>query len=642
MALASRQADTQLKRLCTKPETQIRALAVFQTVQQKTAKGSGHELGLETKDLSAICAYIASLELKNNDVSSQAALKASGLTLEKFKTSVETITGNLRAASSKRPDSRHLRNDRLTHATPVVDPLIRRLCSKPETLKRAQNIFNTAKLKTQPGSGYEIPDALPGLQAICAYLASEELQNNDVSKAVARTSSCLDPKVFNNGLAVVRTALAASDSKSKETVEHSPAEEINYEYLVQMFKLKQVDFMASCMRDVENTIAQSRELGKKYAIPSDVVMIAVFCWMAKVLLLKKDYASILLNKFPVDRNDFEQVYEVIEHTCDLLAKEIKQKVAALRTQKQKATSGNKAFMAAVEQQPSQSQALPQPDPDVSKPPPSPFPVPSTPRKSVLRTPSKSPSKSAMKPTPTSHSNLSSPSKTPGTGTKRKVAFSTIAEEDEEDEEGDGGETPTRRKRRRISNEFRNTPKDKRLPALLDLPSSADTFDSESSAAPTPVGSPRKGKQRAGDNDMMSETSAPSTPRRPKGSLDTFHLRTPGSRSSSKAAATDNEATPRARSRGRVASSTGTITPGRNHNRSRSRRRDEDNYPDAFRAKRCRPVFLDRRQWLDKGSRFEKECQIAKMGRDALIEKFGDPFAELRKKAIAAGVALVAG
>ena len=54
------------------------------------------------------------------------------------------------------------------------DILLKRLCREPETLAKAQVVLHSARLKTGPGTGYDLRGATTALPAICAYIASEE------------------------------------------------------------------------------------------------------------------------------------------------------------------------------------------------------------------------------------------------------------------------------------------------------------------------------------------------------------------------------------------------------------------------------------------------------------------------------------
>jgi hypothetical protein len=51
---------------------------------------------------------------------------------------------------------------------------LQRVCSKPETFKRGQEIMRLALVKTRPGSGYDLATGASGLPPICAYIASQE------------------------------------------------------------------------------------------------------------------------------------------------------------------------------------------------------------------------------------------------------------------------------------------------------------------------------------------------------------------------------------------------------------------------------------------------------------------------------------
>jgi hypothetical protein len=52
--------ESQLQRMCAKPETIARAKALLVTVSARTGPGSGHDVGRGATGLVAICAYIAS------------------------------------------------------------------------------------------------------------------------------------------------------------------------------------------------------------------------------------------------------------------------------------------------------------------------------------------------------------------------------------------------------------------------------------------------------------------------------------------------------------------------------------------------------------------------------------------------------
>jgi hypothetical protein len=50
--------------------------------------------------------------------------------------------------------------------------LLKELCSKQETVEKAENLLHIAKAKTRAGSGHGLRDGGVGLPAICAFIAS--------------------------------------------------------------------------------------------------------------------------------------------------------------------------------------------------------------------------------------------------------------------------------------------------------------------------------------------------------------------------------------------------------------------------------------------------------------------------------------
>jgi len=83
---------------------------------------------------------------------------------------------------------------------------------KPETYDAAIALFINVQARTAPGSGYNLGPLSTGLPAVCAYFASQQLRNNDLSEKVAQQSSCLNQKDFAKTLTIVRTVLSTNNS----------------------------------------------------------------------------------------------------------------------------------------------------------------------------------------------------------------------------------------------------------------------------------------------------------------------------------------------------------------------------------------------------------------------------------------------
>ncbi|KAH8104531.1 hypothetical protein BXZ70DRAFT_1075516 [Cristinia sonorae] len=488
---------------------------------------------------------------------------------------------------------------------------LKRLCSKQETHAQAIEILNATKLKTGSGTGYDLGQGASGLPAICAYIASERLNNNDVAKKVAQTASCLAPKIFESTLATVKAALLA---KPKDTARPKRGMIATYEDLISRFISRRTEFMIECMEDTEKTLVESKELKGKVAPPSNVATVVVFCWVGKLLNLKKVNPDALQEEFGISDKDWNTVTEVIDSTCRLVEKDIRLRVTALR-------EGLKnGKMEGTPATPSGKAAQRSPAQRVSALVPPPRSPPKTQTPSRLPPPSRSPSKSALK----APSVEASPSKTPTH--KRKVVFSTVAEDGSEFD-GPDLETPSRKKRKLTGSPVklnlfptsaakplpalnlkpgsRSTPSSSRV-KLDDIPESAAEASAESNAELDDV-----------EVDMPiipipTTTPTPSTPRRPRKS----------------AANTNPPHTP----------SEYYGTPSRSVKKHQPMSRATEQEEEVVMPRRTRPVLAAYKQWIALDPRLERELRLAEVAKTSLVEKFGHPFEHLRSAAVEAGVA----
>ncbi|KAI8971164.1 hypothetical protein BD414DRAFT_449173 [Trametes punicea] len=317
--------------------------------------------------------------------------------------------------------------------------LLTKLCHNDDTLERAKSILHTASIKTAQGSGYELGQGLSGLPAICAYIAAEELGDNDVTEKIAQASSCLKPKVFKTALHTVKAALSAAAS-SAAAAAASPAKStrnVTYMELLVEKKIGRRGLVLGWMQSTERTLMANREMRRKFGGAYDAITLAVFCWTSQLMGLKaqKIGAEVLLKRYDVPRDLFDEIVEVLHELCQDVAQEIKADIACLRSD----GSPTKAAVSPTESTASPSkpeasastrtqtvhlQALISPTPS------SQF------RPSVL---TKSPSKSALR----APSADLTPRKTPSH--KRKVAFDGPVEEEDEDA-FDALATPSKRQK----------------------------------------------------------------------------------------------------------------------------------------------------------------------------------------------------
>ncbi|KAF8955955.1 hypothetical protein BDZ97DRAFT_227676 [Flammula alnicola] len=147
------------------------------------------------------------------------------------------------------------------------DHLINHFLASKETRILATELLRLAQLKTAPGSGREVREFTTGLPAICMLLASERLNNGDVSQKAAQVASCLKPKDFKR---VYEVAKAAVDQ-----VERSSC--LTYHDLHRRYKSEPLEeILAPYIAETENELITR---GDDYDTRTTLVRCAVYFWV---------------------------------------------------------------------------------------------------------------------------------------------------------------------------------------------------------------------------------------------------------------------------------------------------------------------------------------------------------------------------
>ncbi|THH01919.1 hypothetical protein EW026_g878 [Hermanssonia centrifuga] len=478
-------------------------------------------------------------------------------------------------------------------ANPIIDRLVK-LCKTEETFIKARALWKTAELKTGPGSGYSIGDAAVGLPAICAFIASQQLRNNDVKEIVAQSASCLNAKSWKTTLRTVRNALAATSTPRDAEVSQASYEE------------------------VERTISHS---GQLRGIPNNTVTTAVFYWgcgRLNIRELKGVKGAALQKSYKVPREDMRLVYDIIESTCDVIARDVKQEFRERQEKRTTRSGGNAAGGFA-----------------------GPTPI-STPSKS----PPKSPTKSALR---SGSSLASSPTKTPTN--KRKVAFTSATSDAGDglyrDYDGDGAVEATPSKRQKFSSPTRQSSDFSAFQKALATPTRS-VFPPSAPAASTSkttlellllqsATSQNTDSEHASTNDIDHEddsqdlgdvlkksTDGPLTEPEDEASTDTDEPNpfTPRpSRQAVQLVATtsnhkQNADTPKQRTHGAMTSE-----------------KDMEDDEHVVHRKRCRPVLLGLNQWGLRDPRVKKQWELAERWKKNMVERRGHPFERMRLLAL---------
>ncbi|KAK0202083.1 hypothetical protein DFS33DRAFT_1046489 [Desarmillaria ectypa] len=194
--------------------------------------------------------------------------------------------------------------------------LFNQLCDDIETRKTAKEIYRLANAKTRPGSGFDLGALRTGLPAICVYIASIRLKNNQISRASAQQSSCLKPSDFDKGVTAVEGALGTSTSRRSRSNTDG-----FYQNLIEEYELTPItQLVTGWVRRTESVLVM-REV---FNVDRKEVKCAVFFWVCSLL---KDDVDIeketFLSQFAIDAKTFEPILRKLVKTAGSLAQQIK-------------------------------------------------------------------------------------------------------------------------------------------------------------------------------------------------------------------------------------------------------------------------------------------------------------------------------
>ncbi|KAH9936350.1 uncharacterized protein B0H18DRAFT_973503 [Fomitopsis serialis] len=523
----------------------------------------------------------------------------------------------------------------------VQKDAIKRLCGNEETMGLALSFFRIASLSTGPGTGYDLRDAVSGLPAVCAYLASEGSSNGDVPEKVAQTASCLAPKVWRATVKTVRAALDAVAAREQEQGD-APLE---YQDLISQNKLRRPAFVAACMNDVEKSLLKTGQLPEELHPPSESLKVSVFVWVLQSLFKMSSVTpEKTLKRYDVSRRDYEDIVEILEESCQDAADRVRRKVAELRATH---VAGVTASTVPATQESAPSTRTPSLSPSRSA-------LATDSERELSLSPHKTPSKSALRTDSEREASLS-PHKTPTH--KRKVAFAQLGDVDTE-----LLDTPSKRPRlaspakptrsqpvspAKPTQTESSTPAEPVQPPLTQLPTAVPNPSAISPSKPSrPSGGgppplpaltmPKpsifpsaKSASAQSPLDLLAQRSSSrspwnsSSPTRPQTRSQTQPQPTP---KPAPPAPVAGPSTPSRRGRPPKAAEGMPMTPARttpgratpahtSPGRSPARRRvsaalaafDEDE--DGGRSRRFRPVFLDQKQWFQRDPRAEREWRM---------------------------------
>ncbi|KAJ7701455.1 hypothetical protein B0H17DRAFT_1176464 [Mycena rosella] len=171
-----------------------------------------------------------------------------------------------------------------------------KLCHDAKTLQEAKKILVIARTSTAVGSGFDLGEARTGLEAVCAYLASQDLNNTNVTIEAAQIASCQTmPKFKKLRDQVVKAVTAARKPARRDPLKY---ESLLKDHCAQINALRG----AKWMHNVEALVMPQLDDEK---ISEDEITCAVFIWVCHLVTNERLFRA----------NSFEETYDV--HTANI-------------------------------------------------------------------------------------------------------------------------------------------------------------------------------------------------------------------------------------------------------------------------------------------------------------------------------------
>ncbi|TFK18028.1 hypothetical protein FA15DRAFT_698233 [Coprinopsis marcescibilis] len=148
--------------------------------------------------------------------------------------------------------------------------ILEKMGGSAETIKEALKLVRQAKTRTRPGSGHEMGEYATGLIPICGLLASESLNNGDITKNAAQPASCLNNVQFKKAYQILKAAL--QDTKS--TNNRVSCENLIEKYVVHSLLARQLE------QYCQEGLAELKKQGMNAVhIKSNNVVCGMFLWV---------------------------------------------------------------------------------------------------------------------------------------------------------------------------------------------------------------------------------------------------------------------------------------------------------------------------------------------------------------------------
>ncbi|KAK7005669.1 hypothetical protein R3P38DRAFT_3367130 [Favolaschia claudopus] len=160
---------------------------------------------------------------------------------------------------------------------------IERLTSDKKTIIEAKRILQRALARTGAGSGHDLGESRTGLASVCAYLASQNLNNTSVTFEAAHSASCqTKPKFKKLHESVIKALQAPKPARRK------PA---SFEELISQYSSRVSLAALPFMKDVEIKVLVKLDIEKNATVTDDELTCAVFMWVCNIIEKRNNFHS---------------------------------------------------------------------------------------------------------------------------------------------------------------------------------------------------------------------------------------------------------------------------------------------------------------------------------------------------------------
>ncbi|KAJ7464824.1 hypothetical protein B0H11DRAFT_2240580 [Mycena galericulata] len=188
------------------------------------------------------------------------------------------------------------------------------LCHDRKTKDEAYRLYGTARVNTAAGSGFDLGEDRAALPAVCAYIASQNLNNTDVSIQAAQRASCQTMVKFKKLYGLVSKALEAPKRARREPLTYK----VLLEECPQISAPAVVTAAVAWMYKVEVRVLEKLQLedDENNQSSEDEITCAVFTWVCNLVTRQRLFhAKSFEDKYETDTTNMREVTKIIRTVC---------------------------------------------------------------------------------------------------------------------------------------------------------------------------------------------------------------------------------------------------------------------------------------------------------------------------------------